>query len=365
MEISTKKKYNRIKLYISLLSLLIDLLFWIFLIISDIPEYLASLAYNNSSTPLLQFYLFIIPLSFGLFIINLPISFYSGYLLEHRFSLSNQKLFEWVREQIKGLTIGIILGSILITVFFLLLWTYPNHWWIGIWLFVLFFSILMVRIVPILIFPLFYRLKPLESQSLKQKIKNFAENWKIRILDVFEFNLSKTTKKANAAFTGLGKTKRVLLADTLLENFSEQEIEAVFAHEVGHYRKRHLIKRILINSLLSFFSLYIVFKIYNYITLAYNYSPAQLEALPYLGLIFFIYGVVSDPLGNLVSRYFEYQADHFAVVSTHNNENYKNVLKKLADLNLVDETPHPWVEFLFHSHPSIINRINKISEDKL
>jgi STE24 endopeptidase len=344
---------------------MINLIFWIILIISDVPQQLAAFAYLNSSSPLLQFYLFIIPLGAALFIIKFPISFYSGYLLEHQFLLSNQTLRQWLWEQIKGLAIGIILGSILITIFFLLLLSYPNFWWIGVWLFVLFFSIILARIAPVLIFPLFHRYKPLENLNLRQRIKKFAENWKIQIVDVFEFNLSKTTKKANAAFTGLGKTKRVLLSDTLLKNFTEEEIEAVIAHEVGHYHKHHLIKRIFINGLLSLLGLFIVFRLYNYFTLVNHYNPVQLEALPYLGLIFFIYGVVSDPPGNFISRYFEYQADRFAVVSTQNIENFKNALNKLADLNLVDETPHPWIEFLFNSHPSIKNRINKILEVNL
>lgn len=362
MDQKIKKKYNRIKLITSLVNLGIDLIFWLVLIFSGLIGIIADICYHTSFSTILQFYLFSVIIGGSHLLINFPLSFYSGFYVEHQFSLSNQNFFQWIFEQLKGLLVGLILGIIVLTLFYILLWKYPDHWWWGTWLFILIFSILLGRLAPILIFPLFYKFKPLDRPELKEKIENMAAKWKLRITNIFEFNLSKTTKKANAAFTGLGKSKRVILADTLLENFSNEEIETIFAHEIGHYVKKHLIKGIIFSSILSLLGLYFVYRIYDLILVAKNYTAHQLEALPYLGLIFFFYTLLTGPLGNILSRFYEYQADRFAVASTQKAEIYQNSLRKLSDLNLADESPHPLVEFLFYSHPSINNRIQKISE---
>ncbi len=362
MDKGVKKKYNRIKLIISLVGLGIELLFWILIISLGISHELAKIAYQTFTSNLLQFYLFVFILGILHLLLNLPLSTYSGFIVEHRFSLSNQNFIQWITEQVKGLLVGTLLGIIILTLFYILLWKQPNYWWWQLWIFILLFSILLSHLAPALIFPLFYKFKPLDRPELKKNLEEFAKKWRLKITEIFEFNLSKTTKKANAAFTGIGRSKRVLLADTLLENFSEEEIETIFAHEVGHFVKRHLIKGILFNSLLTLAGLYIVYRIYEIILLSKNLVAHQLEALPYLALIFFFYSLITGPLSNILSRRFEYQADDFAVKTTQKLDFYKNSLNRLADLNLVDEAPHPLVEFLFHSHPSINNRIDKISQ---
>jgi len=355
------KQYNRIKLIISSTSLILDLTLWV-AILFFLSTPLAKMAYRIADNPLIQFYIFSGLIAAGFSLIHFPISFYSGYLLEHRFSLSNQTLSGWLIEKLKALAVSLPLGLIILTVFYFLLWQYPRIWWLGTWLFILFFSILLTRLAPLLLFPIFYKFKPLENESLKERIHKFANQWKIPIAGVYQFDLSKNTKKANAAFTGLGKSRRIILGDTLLDNFSEAEIETVFAHEVGHYYYRHLVKGILISSLISLTGLFLVFHIYQFYLLSSQYASHQLEAIPLLALLMVVYGFISGPLGNMVSRKFEYQADQFAVTSTNGQEYFKNSLKKLSELNLADEKPHPLVEFLFYSHPSIQKRINKISE---
>jgi STE24 endopeptidase len=358
---TANKRYNRIKLVISIFSLILDFMLWL-LVLFLLSEPLANYAYRLTAHPLIQFYIFSGILGIGFSLIHFPISFYSGYLLEHQFSLSNQSIWDWIVEKLKGLAVSLILGTIILTVFYLLLWQYPRMWWLGIWLFILLFSILLSLLTPLILFPIFYKFKPLENVSLKDRIQKFATKWKIPIAGVYQFDLSKNTKKANAAFAGLGKSRRIILGDTLINNFSEDEIETVFAHEVGHYRHRHLVKGILINSLISLTGLFLVFHIYQFYLLSHQFVNHQLEAIPFLALLMVIYGLISSPLGNMISRKFEYQADQFAVFSTKGQEFFKNSLKKLSQLNLADETPHPLVEFLFYSHPSIQKRINKISE---
>ena len=365
MDQNTAKRYNRIKLILSLSGMIIDLLFWLVIIFSGVAISLANVAYSQFSLSLFQFYLFVIILAAIYLLINFPFSFASGFLVERRFSLSNQTFLQWVWEQVKGLLVAAVLGGVVLTIFYLLLVKYPNVWWVGVWLFLLIFSVLLTRLAPTLIFPLFYKFEPLERNELKEKLQKMGERWGLKITGVFRFNLSKTTRKANAAFTGLGKSKRVILGDTLLNEFNEAEIESVFAHEIGHFVHRHLFKGILINSVLSLAGLYLVFYIYRNITGALHLSQHSLEALPYLGLLFFLFSQITSPLGNYISRRFEYQADRFAVAAMEKSEPFIESLKKLSRLNLADPDPHPLVEFLFYSHPSINNRIEKITGEKV
>ncbi len=355
------KKYNRLKLTVSIAGLIVDLIFWLVIIFTGFAGTVAGIAYSTASYPLLQFLVFAGILGFIYSVLNFPFSFYSGYILEHRFDLSNQTVGGWLWEQTKGLLVGIILGVIVLSFFYLLLWKIPEYWWLALWLFILIFSILLSRLAPVLLFPIFYKFKPLENSELKKHITSFGEKYNLNITGVYQFNLSKNTRKANAAFTGLGKTKRVILGDTLLENFDQDEIETVFAHEVGHYVRNHLLKGILISSFISLAGLFIAHNIYEIILGTLDYRPHDLEAIPYLGLILFFYSLLTGPVSNWVSRRFEYQADQFAADSTGQPLVYKQSLKKLAELNLADESPHPVIEFLFYSHPSISHRIENIS----
>jgi len=227
-------------------------------------------------------------------------------------------------------------------------------------LFLILFTVILSRIAPLVIFPLFYKFKPLENQTLIERIQAFAAKWNLKISGTYQFDLSKNTKKANAAFTGIGKSKRIILGDTLLAHFDEDEIMTVFAHEVGHYHHKHLLKGIILNSMITLVGLWFAARIYAYILQLKYFNPAQLEALPYLALIFLFYGLVTGPLGNMISRKYEFQADQFAVSSSGEADSFKNSLKKLAKLNLSDETPHPIIEFLFYSHPSIQHRLEKL-----
>ena len=363
MEKNKAKKYNNIKLTLSLIGISIDLAFWLVLIFTGLNIILARFSGRFAENIFIPFYIFVGILGIANIIIKMPLSVYGGYILEHQFSLSNQKLGQWIWEQLKGFLVGIVLGFILMTIFYYLLWKQPTLWWFYLWLFILAFSILLSRLAPVLIFPLFYKFKLLENEGIRERIFTIARKHNLNISGIFQFNLSKTTKKANAAFTGIGKTKRVILGDTLLENFTEDEIETVFAHEVGHYLYKHLWKGIIISSGLSLAGLFLVYLIYSSIISHFNYPPQQLEALPYLGLLFYLYGFITGPIGNAISRHFEYQADNFAVKETSKPEVYKVCLEKLANLNLADREPHPVVEFLFYSHPSIEHRIENISGD--
>jgi STE24 endopeptidase len=175
--------------------------------------------------------------------------------------------------------------------------------------------------------------------------------------------MSKNTKKANAAFTGLGKTKRIILGDTLLDNYNIEEIETVIAHELGHYKKKHIVKNIFIGTASSFITLFVIALLYqNSLSWFGFYSITQVAALPLLALWSTLIGIIQSPLGNILSRKFEYEADEYAIVETKNPFAFVMTLEKLTDQNLGDKEPHPFVEWFFYSHPSIKNRVSAIEK---
>ena len=164
------------------------------------------------------------------FILNFPFELYRSYTVEHHFGLSNEKFSQWLKDQIKEFFVGFSIFIILIESFFYFLRQYPDRWWWFCSLFWIFFSLILARIFPVLIIPLFFKYKRITDENLRQRILNLASRIGIRILDVYEINFSKKTTKANAALVGLGKSKRVVLTDTLQGKFSPEEIEVILAH---------------------------------------------------------------------------------------------------------------------------------------
>jgi STE24 endopeptidase len=173
--------------------------------------------------------------------------------------------------------------------------------------------------------------------------------------------MSKNTKKANAALTGLGKTKRIILGDTLIDSYSNEEIETVIAHELGHYKRKHIVKNILIGTASSFLTLFLISYLYENSLQLFGFSSiTQVAALPLLALWSMLIGLIQAPIGNILSRKYEYEADEYAVRETGLPDQFVNTLEKITDQNLGDKEPHPFVEWFFYSHPSIKNRVNAI-----
>jgi STE24 endopeptidase len=244
-----------------------------------------------------------------------------------------------------------------------LLNVFGNLWWLLFAIILFFLSVVLAQIVPILILPLFYKISPLQNEELKNRIQKLAQGAGIKVENVYKFNMSKNTKKANAAFTGLGKSKRILLGDTLLDNYSFDEIETVIAHELGHYKRKHIVKNIFIGTVSSFLTLFIIAWLYKVSISWFGFkSVIQIAALPLLGLWGMLVGLVLTPITNIISRKFEYQADEYAIISTGKKEAFISTLEKLTEQNLGDKEPNPFVEWFFYSHPSIKNRIAAIKK---
>ncbi|MEN8194404.1 MAG: M48 family metallopeptidase, partial [Bacteroidota bacterium] len=212
-----------------------------------------------------------------------------------------------------------------------------------------------------IILPIFYKVTPLENEEVKDRVLRLAADVKMKVENVFQFDMSKNTKKANAAFTGLGRTKRIILGDTLLENYTEDEIETVLAHEFGHYKHKHIIKNLIIGTLSSFITFYLIAVLYALSLSWFGFEEiTQISALPILSVWAMLIGLITTPLSNMISRKFEYQADEYAIQVTDKSDAFINTLEKLTDQNLGDKEPHPFVEWFFYSHPSIGRRKKRI-----
>jgi len=213
--------------------------------------------------------------------------------------------------------------------------------------------------------PLFYKYKPLDRPELKARLLALAEKCGARVVDVFDLQLSAKSKAANAALAGLGRTRRILLGDTLLSRYSEDEIEAVLAHELGHHVHAHLWKLIGAQTGIVFLGFFLADRLLNWGVSAYGFEDhADLAAFPLLALTFAVLAVVLLPAVNSLSRYFEREADRFAAEVTGRPEALASALERLAEQNLADRTPHPVVEFLFYSHPSIGRRVQALGKDE-
>lgn len=355
------KKYNNIKIGFGIgkgiLSFLLILAFVLSGYNNILVDYLSSIISNEY----IVFIFFVFSVSLILSIIFFPVTIYLGYFLEHKYNLSNQTIAEWFWEEGKGFLLGIVIGVPLLLLFFFLLNSFTQYWWLFFAAVLFLFSVVMARIVPILILPLFYKILPLENDELKNKIIKLSEAAGLSVENVYSFNMSKNTKKANAAFTGLGKTKRIILGDTLLENFDVDEIESVIAHELGHYKLKHIIKNIIIGTVFSFVTFFILSQLYNISVSWLGYeSVTEIAALPLLGLWGMLIGVIQTPLGNAISRKYEYEADKYAVSVISDKSVFIKTLEKITDQNLGDREPHPFVEWFFYSHPSIENRKKRI-----
>jgi STE24 endopeptidase len=359
------KRYNNIKLAVGIsegIASFILILLFVWLGYSlRLENYLSEFI----SSSYLLFICFILVVGFAGSILSFPVSYYSGFYLEHKFNLSNQTFGKWIWENFKRLLVSLVIGIPILFTFYFFLNYFGSIWWLPFAVIMFFISVVLSQIFPVLILPIFYKLTPIENEGLKEGITALAKNAKINVENVFKFDMSKNTKKANAAFTGLGKTKRIILGDTLLDNFSDDEIETVIAHELGHYKKKHIVKNIIFGTVTSFLTLFIIAYLYKNSLAWFDFtSITQIAALPMLALWSMLIGIIQTPLGNILSRKYEYQADEYAVNETEKSEIFIATLEKLNEQNLGDKEPHPFVEWFFYSHPSIRNRISAITSFK-
>jgi len=324
--------------------------------------WLDNLVSTLTSSYIVHVLLFFGILAFVSDIITTPFAVYNTFVIEERYGFNRTRIKTFILDKVKGWILGAIIGGGLLA---LVTWIYllTGSWF---WLIALgvltFFSIFMTMFYSNLIVPLFNKQTPLEEGSLRSKIEGFAEGVNFRLNNIFVINGSKRSSKANAYFTGLGPKKRIVLFDTLINDLEEEEIVAVLAHEVGHYKKKHTTTGLVISTLQSAITFYL-FSLFVGVD-SFAVALGGTEASFHLGLIAFgiLYSPISMLIGlstNLFSRYNEYQADRYAK-EHFDSEPMISSLKKLSKNNLSNLTPHPAYVFFHYSHPPVLQRIRAL-----
>jgi Zn-dependent protease with chaperone function len=293
-------------------------------------------------------------------LLTLPLSYYSGFVLPHRFGQSNQTLKDWILDQLKGLAVGAPIGLILIELLYLALRSTGDLWWLWAAGGLLVFQVLLANLAPVLIMPIFNKFVPLgdEHAELAARLMALAKKANTKVQGVFKFDMSRRTKAANAALTGIGNTRRIILGDTLINEFSTDEIETVLAHELGHQVHKDIPWLIIFGTLTTTLGLYLASIAMHYAVNTFGFiGVSDVAALPALMLVLGAYSLILMPIENGFSRWRERMADGYALQSTGKTEAFASAFVRLANQNLGEIDPEQWVVWLFYDHPPLGERI--------
>jgi STE24 endopeptidase len=354
------RRYGRISLALTLADMALDLAYlgiMAFLFARPIDAWLASyraLADSQSLARLLA--LFAIVMGAHM-LVSLPLSFYSGYVVEHQFGLSNQSVRRWIRNWLLTNMLALLLGAALNVGLFWIMWNTGTYWWLiaAAGFFVV--SVLLGQLVPVLIVPLFYKVEPIDDTQLAERMNRLAAGTGLAIEGVYRLGLSADTQKANAMLAGLGRTRRVLMGDTLLQRFTPDEIDVIFAHEIGHHVHRHIPKMIATGLVLSLAGFWLLDLVITWWAAIPTAAAAPISSLPLVMFTLTVFMLLLSPLQNAISRHYERQCDRYALKRTLNATAYRSAFQKLAQLNKADPDPNPIEVFLLHSHPPINERL--------
>jgi STE24 endopeptidase len=352
------KRYHRTGRILSVAGYLVDFALLLILLFAGWTMALRTLALHYSPRPWLALLIYLLLFGTITQVAGLPFSFLDGFWLEHRYGLSNLTLAGWVKDQLKGLAVGGTLGVLAVEFLYAVMRRWPEHWWILCAVAFMGFFVLLANLAPVLIFPIFFKFKPLENPSLTERLLELTRRAGTQVKGVFEWKLSEKSNKANAALMGLGNTRRIILSDTLLAKFQDEEVEAVLAHELGHHVHRHIFRSIAIQGAATFAGFYLIHRTLTWLSPHFGFhGVADFANLPLLALVTTVLSLLLLPAVNSYSRAMERQADTYALRAIPSRTPFITSMEKLAELNLAERQPHPWIEFIFHSHPSIQKRI--------
>jgi STE24 endopeptidase len=352
------RRYNRIKRWLGIADFAVGFVFLVVLLVAGWSGWLRDLAYRigfqNYTLSVFIYLLLLLLISKAL---GIGLDYY-GFRLEHRYKLSTQRFRSWFSDEVKGFLVGLVLGTVVVELLYFTIRQWPQHWWMLAWALFMVLFVILAQLAPVVLFPIFYKFEPLENEDLRRRLVVLSERAGTRVRGVYRWRLSEKSKKANAALTGLGATRRIILADTLLDNYSAEEIEAVLAHELGHHVHRHILKSIFVQAAITFVGFWAANWALHYAVDQHMFEElSDFANLPLLALVSVVLSFLLMPALNAYSRFNERQADRYAFESIASVDPFVSSMNKLAEQNLAERTPSKWVEWFFHSHPSISRRL--------
>lgn len=290
--------------------------------------------------------------------VALPLAFYSSYILEHRYDLSRETLRTWVLDHLKAAAIGLVFSVAAAVMVYRIMDIWPRWWWMLSAAALSAFTVGLANLAPVVLFPLFFRFTPLTRDSLRARLTDLARRAGTPVVGVYEWSLGDKTRKANAALAGIGRTRRILVSDTLLADYSDDEIEVILAHELSHHVHHDVWTGLAFATALWFAGLYASHWLLQASMQTIGLTAiADLAGLPLVVIGTTAVSLILTPLGNAWSRAHEFRADRDALSLTDNHTAFVSAMRRLAAQNLAEDRPSRTVEILFHTHPPIARRI--------
>jgi STE24 endopeptidase len=354
-------KYHRLKRRTSVISLLSSVVILGGLVLTGWTVSLRNAAEAVAPFAPVVAYVFLLSLTNELF--GLPLAVYSGFVLERRYGLSHERFTSWLLDQLKSFAVGLVLGGGAASLVYWLMRWFPERWWLLAGAAFALLIVALTHLAPVMLLPLFYTVKPLDRESLRARLLALAERAGARVLGAYEWGLGEKTRKANAALTGVGRTRRILVSDTMLAEYSEEEIEVVLAHELAHHVHGDIWKGIAFESALVMTGFYLASQALRFAVAAAGLrSESDPAGMPILLLAAGMVSVVMIPAAHAMSRAYERRADRFALTLTRNPSAFISAMRRLGAQNLAEEHPSRLVQWLFYSHPPIQERIEAARE---
>lgn len=351
-------RYHRRKRWLRAADLILSFSFLVLLLAAGWTHALRDWALALSPAPAAAIFFYLLALTAIGQALSFPLDYWSGFRLEHQFGLSNQTFSAWLKDWLKGLALSFAFGLAGVELIYWTLRRWPDAWWLVCAAVFITFFLLLAQLAPVLLMPLFYKFEPLQDEELRRRLLELSERAGARVRGVFLWKLSEKSNKANAALTGWGRTRRILLADTLLAKHDADEVEVVLAHELAHHVHHDIWKGLGLETALTVLGFYALHRALDAFTAPLGFTdPADFANLPLLLLVSGALSLLALPLANGFSRWLERRADDFALMATGKHDAFVRAMEKLAEQNLAERRPHPWIEFLFHSHPSIEKRV--------
>jgi STE24 endopeptidase len=356
------RRYEKEKRILGIAGLALSLIILLFFYFSGLSYWLAHIHVGNSI--IWTFLLYVVSFQSLVVVLTFPLAFYTSYSHEHKWNFSNHTVKSWLWERVKSLLVGLVIMIILLGLLFWIMAISPQGWWLYAGLAMALVSVIFATLFPVVVFPIFNKYTPVQNKELTDALEKILLKAGLKSSGFFMQDMSRQTKKENAFLAGLGKTRRVVLGDNLIENMSIPEIESIIAHEVGHYKYKHIWKNTTVGTLQQL----IIFFVLN--LLMTSTFPQFLSSTEWNLSLFPVFiilmgatsGFLFGPLSNALSRFFERQADRISLEMIKEKKAFMTAMAGLANRNLINAYPEWWVKLLYYSHPTIAERL-KMAED--